>query len=156
MDSSKYIEQEAATRAVNKVASLKRNDLLSPDDAVNPNSQIATRDSTNEVQETIAYFITEVINLSQESTTRLLTENQITLPKNTGIFKQGSFLGNLLNKFRLAFRELIGYQKGETDNLTAQNILDLAIGSARIELETGGYARYAREEKLSYIKLIQA
>ena len=148
MDSSQYIEQEAATRAVAQVKALRASNRLSKDDAVNPNSQIVTRDSTNEAQETIAYFITEVINLSQDPSTPFLTSTKITLPKNTGMFKQGSFLGNLLNKFRSAFRELIGYQKGETDNLTAQNILDLAIGSARIELETGGYVRYAREEKL--------
>ena len=149
MNPNKYIEQEAAKRAVDKVAFLKNEGRLSKDFAVNPLSQIATRDSTNEAQETIAYFITEVINLSQDPATPFLTDTKIKLPQNKGIFKQGSFLGKILNKFRNAFRELIGYQKGETDNLTAQNIIDMAFGAARIELETGGYERFSREEKLS-------
>ena len=82
----------------------------------------------------------------------------VTLPKRSSfansaqlgdVFLQKGFLGKLLNSFRSAFRDLIGYQKGETDNLTAQNILDLAIGAARIELETGGYAKYTEEETAS-------
>jgi len=149
MNPNKYIEQEAATRAVDKVAFLKSKGRLSKDFAVNPLSQIATRDSTNEAQETIAYFITEVINLSQDPTTTLFTDSKIKLPKNAKKFGQNSFLGRILNKFRNAFRELIGYQKGETDNLTAQNIIDMAFGAARIELETGGYERFNREEQLS-------
>ena len=153
MNPNKYIEQEAATRAVDKVAFLKSKGRLSKDFAVNPLSQIATRDSTNEAQETIAYFITEVINLSQDPATPFFTESKIKLPKNEGLFKQSSFLGKILNKFRDAFKELIGYQKGETDNLTAQNIIDMAFGAARIELETGGYERYFREENLSALDI---
>lgn len=149
MNPNKYIEQEAAKRAIDKVAFLKNEGRLTKDFAVNPQSQIATRDSTNEAQETIAYFITEVINLSQDNTTTFFTDSKIQLPQNKSIFKQGSFLAKILNKFRNAFKELIGYQKGETDNLTAQNIIDMAFGAARIELETGGYERFNREEQLS-------
>ena len=150
LNNNTMLEQTAAERAVNKVAYLKSKNELVKDLAVNPQSQIVTRDSTNEAQETIAYFITEVINLSTlEGKDGRKLQGAVTIPTNKGIFKQGSFLGKILNKFRNAFRELIGYQKGETDNLTAQHIIDLAVGSARIELETGGYAKYAEEEKSS-------
>ena len=43
-------------------------------------------------------------------------------------------IGRILQKFRKAFRDFMGYAKEETDSLTAQSLADMAIGSARIQM----------------------
>ena len=43
-------------------------------------------------------------------------------------------IGRILQKFRNAFRDFMGYAKEETDNLTAQSLADMAIGAARIQM----------------------
>jgi len=43
----------------------------------------------------------------------------------------------ILQKFKQAFRKFLGFVKGDLIDITAHDIIDMAYGAARIELETG-------------------
>jgi len=144
-------ERLAAAEAVRRVNALKRDNQLVTSYPVDKNSSVATQETTKEDKEIVAYFITEAIQMYVE------TDGAYgVLPSETS-----GELGKILNKFRQAFRKFIGYMKNESDTLTAQNIVDLAFGAARIELAGEGYAVFQQDSDVtdntvSYIDTLEA
>ena len=130
-------DEVAAGRTMETIEALRAGGDLNTPYPVNLDSQIVTRESNKETKETIAYFITEAIQIYADTGGEFGTSPTV-VPSRKG--NQASVVGKILNKFRQAFRELIGYQKGESDNLTGQHIIDMAMGAARIELDYGGYS----------------
>ncbi len=84
---------------------------------------VGAADTAVENAEWVAYFL-------EEATRAGVTPTEKT--------KAGVIVDTIMQKFRSALRKFIGYSKGEVDNLSTQDIVDMAYGAAKIELTSKG------------------
>ena len=70
-------------------------------------------------EEWIAYFLEEAVKAGVTP---------------TSVTKAGELVDVVLTKFRNAARKFVGFMKGESDNFTTQNLIDMAYGGAKMDL----------------------
>ena len=111
------MEQQAAHDTMKDMANLDLGGNLSDRKSLGRSTTRSSPDetATRELKETIAYFITYSVGAGATPS-------------------QKTDVGKVLNKFRQAFRKFMGYFVSETDNITGQDIIDMAYGAAALQL----------------------
>ena len=111
------VEQTAAHNTMKDMAVLDAKGLLSNTVKKSTASSNPDTFTSRELRETIAYFVTYSVGAG------------VTPSQKTDV-------GKILNKFRQAFRKFMGYFVSETDNITGQDIIDMAYGAAALQLRS--------------------
>ena len=111
------VEQTAAHNTMKDMAVLDAKGLLSNTVKKSTASSNPDTFTSRELRETIAYFVTYSVGAG------------VTPSQKTDV-------GKVLNKFRQAFRKFMGYFVSETDNITGQDIIDMAYGAAALQLRS--------------------
>ena len=133
-------EQISAHYSITHVNALLRDGGLPTNYPVDHTSPITAEESTREYKEIVAYFITDAME-----------RGIIPEAADSETYKKTT-VGVILHKFRVAFRKFIGYQKGENDNLTVQDIMNMVYGAANLELAPESDAAAETRLSMDYIR----
>jgi len=109
------MEQEAARYSMVSMGYLDATGSLKDNTRKSTASSNPNQMTSRELKETIAYFITHAVGAGAKPSHK-------------------NDIGKVLHKFRQAFRKFMGYLVSQKDNITGQDIINMAYGAAALEL----------------------